>query len=244
MTHDTRILILLCSLLAIPYAASASTVPAVAYPSLPNEANSASALVPEGWMLERELRGDLNKDTVPDLLLVLRMTDPANVVVDEGGSGAPQVDTNPRMLAVAFATADGRSFSTVLANHTLIPRHSDARMDDPLGDVEVINGTVRVGLGIWMSSGGWTTANRKFTFRHQEGCFKLIGYDETEVQRNAGTMSTISVNYLTSKAKISEGNLSDDAMEETWTRLPDADLSCIEAIGDGLEFSPQLNRDR
>jgi hypothetical protein len=191
--------------------------------------------------VEKETRSDLNGDGVPDLMLLLHMTEPGNVIAGDG-LGARQLDTNPRLLVVAFADKATDALSLALANHTLIPRHTDPLMEDPLGDVSVVRGTLQVSLGRWMSAGGWSMSHSKFTFRYQDGCFKLIGYDTTDVQRNTGKMSEISVNYLTKKAKRSWG-YSDDAMNESWKTVQVADLLCLEAVGDGLEFAPGLEPD-
>ena len=185
-------------------------IPPPVFPTLPAQAQSAAELVPNGWIVEKEARSDLNGDGVPDLMLLLRMTEPRNVIAADRLE-TRQLDTNPRLLVVAFADQATDALSLALANHTLIPRHTDPLMEDPLGDVSVAKGTLQVSLGSWMSAGGWSMSHSKFTFRHQDGCFKLIGFDATDVQRNTGKMSETSVNYLTKKVKRSWG-YSDDAM--------------------------------
>ncbi|MGH0031101.1 MAG: hypothetical protein ACQGVC_15000 [Myxococcota bacterium] len=208
------------------------------YPTLPDRAASAAELVPEGWVVEEEIAGDLNADGSDDVTLVLRMNDPKNVVENED-LGADRLDTNPRMLVVAFADPEAEGLALALADHTLIPRHTDPVMEDPFGGVEVSRGSLRVLVGLWMSAGGWSTTNTKLTFRHQDGCFRLIGYDGTEMQRNTGRLSQVSVNYLTRKAQRKWG-YSDEAMNETWEEVPEAKLPCLEEVGDALEFTPGL----
>jgi hypothetical protein len=209
------------------------------FPSIPAQAQTKAGLVPKGWVVETESSGDLNGDRVPDLMLVLHMNDPKNIVENDG-LGPDQLDTNPRMLVVAFAGKATKKYSLALMNHTLIPRHVNPVMDDPLEDAAIVKGTLRVSLGFFMSAGSWYTSQTKFTFRYQDGCFKLIGYDATEAKRNTGETSTVSVNYLTKKAKISEGNFENDHEKVSWKTVRTPTLLCMDAIGDGLDFNPEI----
>jgi hypothetical protein len=223
---------------AAAIASADEAIPQVTFPTLPTEAKSAAELVPSGWVVEKEVPGDLNADGVSDVTLLLRMTDPANVIENDG-MGAQRLDTNPRLLVVAFADGSG-ALSLALADHDLVPRHTNPVMEDPLGDVVVARGTLQVSLGSWMSAGGWSTSSRTLTFRHQDGCFRLIGYDATEVQRNTGKLSKLSVNYLTSKAQRSWGSIDEDDTNETWESFERGELPCLGEVGDGLDFSPGL----
>ena len=97
--------------------------------------------------------GDLNGDGKPDVVQVLKQTNPRNVLPNDA-MGPNPFDTNPRILAVAFAAAAG-GFDLTLENHTLIPRPEYPTMDDPLdpegvqpGGIEVKNGVLRVTLGL------------------------------------------------------------------------------------------------
>lgn len=146
-------------------ASSEETVPSVVFPAIPAQARAQADLVPKGWTVEMESRGDLNGDGVPDLMLVLHMTDPRNVI---------------------------------------------------------------------------TTSQTRFTFRYQDGCFKLIGYDSTEMRRNSGETSAVSINYLTKKAKISKGNIENDREDVSWKAVRIPSLPCLEAVGNGLEFDPGI----
>jgi hypothetical protein len=232
---------IICCVLVLVAARAGSdeTAPAVVFPTLPAQAQSQAGLVPAGWIVETESHGDLNGDGAPDLVLVLHMTSPANVITNDG-LGWSELDTNPRMLVVAFAEKATKKYSLALANHTLIPRHTNPLMDDPLGEVAIVKGTVQVSLGFWMSAGSWFTSQNKFTFRYQDGCFKLIGYDSTGTQRNSGEMTKVSINYLTKKAKTSKGNVENDQETVSWKTVRVPSLLCLDAVGDGLEFEPEI----
>lgn len=235
------VVLLLVSLLLLT-AARASSVdfaPPVAFPAIPAQAPTKAGFVPAGWGVEKESQGDLNGDGVPDLMLVLRMSDPKNVVKNDG-LGPDELDTNPRILLVAFSEKAARKYSLALMNHTLIPRHTNPVMDDPLEDAAIVKGALHVSLGFFVSAGTWYTSQTRFTFRYQDGCFKLIGYDSREAKRNTGETSTVSVNYLTRKAKISEGNFADDREKVSWKTIRVPKLLCLDAVGDGLDFNPGI----
>ncbi|MFL6198010.1 MAG: hypothetical protein ACJ76J_02430 [Thermoanaerobaculia bacterium] len=225
-------------LLSAAARAGADEAPLVVFPAIPAQAQTQADLVPKGWTVEMESRGDLNGDRVPDLLLVLHMTDPSNVIKNDG-FGASELDTNPRILVIAFAGKATKKYSLALANHTLIPRHTNPSMDDPLAGAEIVKGTLQVSLGFWMSAGSWYESQTRFTFRYQDGCFKLIGYDSTGRQRNSEETSTVSINYLTRKAKTTKGNIQNDRTSVAWKTVRTPALLCLDAVGDGLDFDPE-----
>jgi hypothetical protein len=66
----------------------------------------------------------------------------------------------------------------------------------------------------------------------------LIGYDVHGLHRGSGEVHEISANYLTGKAKASEGSIEEDALRTQWRQLPRQPLRCLAQIGDGLEFDP------
>lgn len=215
-------------------------LPEVDYPVLATEAGNAQGFVPNGWRMEHSARGDLDRDGREDLLLVLRMHDPRNILRNDG-LGTDELDTNPRLLVVAFR--EGARYRRVLQDHVLVPRHDDPVADDYL-DIEdpvaIVRGTARVRLHSWRSAGGWTTWNRRFTFRWQDGCFRLVGFDHDEVQRNSGRTERTSINYLTHRATVEEGSIEYDDVQARFVELPRASLRCLATVGSGMEFDPAL----
>ena len=165
--------------------------------------------------------------------------------VDMRGQGGPEkYDTNPRILAVAFANAAG-GYDLALENHTLVARTTEPSAQDPLdpdgiqaGGVEIKRGALQVTLGYFGGNMGHMT----YTFRFAKGRFGLIGYDSVDVERMSGKMEQLSVNYSTRRMKHSVGKISDDTEKVTWTNLPAKPLLTIEQIGDGLEFRPSAKK--
>ncbi len=201
-------------------------------------ARSAAAFVPPGWSLERVVQGDLNRDGRPDLAAIVKGADPHCIVHIDGI--AEPLDTNPRVLIVAFGQAGG--YRLQLANSAVIPRLDDRYMDDPLNpDAFVIRGDIlRLGLGFWRSMGGWTIYTSTLSFRWDGRRLRLIGFDRGSLQRNSGETETISANYLTGRARITTGSMEDDVQERTRWRPLVPRTDSLETIGDGLGFEPTL----
>ncbi|MGK9164817.1 hypothetical protein KXR53_00885 [Inquilinus limosus] len=225
-------------------AAQAPDIPTVTYPPLPRQAASAEGFAPAGWRLEAQARGDLNGDGAEDLAFVLHATDPKNVVPNPDGFGEDPLDTNPRILAVAFARKGGAAYDLALENHTLIPRRTDPVLEDPFdgtaaGGLQIARGTLRITLGVFVSAGSWTTWNTTQTFRWQNGRFELIGYDRTSTHRGSGETNGLSINYLTRRVKRTEGNIESDEEKTRWETLPRGPLLGLDEVGDGLEFDPE-----
>jgi hypothetical protein len=215
-------------------------MPPVSYLALPKQAASAEGFVPRDWLVEKRETGDLNDDGVADILLVLRQNDPKNVLSNKGGLGRNPMDTNPRMLAVAFGRTSG-GYDLAMQNHTLIPRPDNPAQDDVLsenGGVSIVRGALRVALHRFMSAGGWGMGVTTFTLRYQNGRFELIGFDRDDTQRNTGETVKVSVNYSTGRMGRTVGSIEHDRTKTAWSTLPKRPLLSLDEVGDGLAFDP------
>ncbi|MGY1410762.1 hypothetical protein ACW5EG_14455 [Luteimonas sp. A611] len=229
----------------IPALAHGLEIRGVAYPPIADRAAAPEAFVPTGWRLEHLARGRLDADDREDALLVLRMDDPANVI-DNTGFGPDRFDTNPRMLVALLAQPDG-GWRQVMRDHRLVPRPESPVMDDFLGDAAGSAVTIRpnrtwsVALHSWASAGTWSMRQVAYTFRLEGDCMRLVGYDDMHLHRASGEITTTSVNYLTGRAWIQPGSISDDTPgAKRPTRLGSNAPLCIDDVGDGLAFSADL----
>lgn len=208
-------------------------------PPLPESAATEQAFVPKGWRIEARASGDLDGDRKPDSALVLRSTDPANVLVES--MCEERLDTNPRMVAVLLAKPGG-GYRLAGHSHELIPRRDNACQVDPFSDpgqIAIEAGTLRIDLERMMSAGGWDMGTTTFKWRLRGGAVRLAGFDYSNVRRNTGAMTLVSINYLTGRVKISTGNIGEDSEKVRWTRLHGRRIPTLVDIGDGLMFDPE-----
>jgi hypothetical protein len=216
-------------------------IPTAHYPNLPEYAATAEGFVPPGWTLEDKKSGDLNGDGRPDLLLVLHENNPKNII-EHDGFGTSPIDTNPRILAVAFAKPGG-GYALAMQNHTLIDRHIDPSLSDVLenGAVSIVHGNLRVEIGLFANAGSWWMGNTSYTFRYRQGGFKLIGYDKFFIHRSSHEIDAVSINYLTGRIKITtnEGGRENEGKDKVqWKKLSSLKPIPIAAI-DGDTFAPE-----
>ncbi|HWE45721.1 MAG TPA: hypothetical protein VG407_06800 [Caulobacteraceae bacterium] len=226
--------------LAVATSARADLViPTVDYPALTHQARSAEGFAPRGWKVETTVTGDLNGDGLPDLAIVLRENDPKNVIHNDG-MGVDPFDTNPRILALAFARKDG-GYDLAVENHLLIPRATMPNLDDYLaeaGGVSIRKGALRVSLHLFSSAGGWSTGTTTYSFRWSSGGFHLVGYDNYDLERNTGETTDVSIDYLSGKMSTTTGNEGKKRPKVVWAKAP-ANPVTFERIGDGMGFDPQ-----
>lgn len=224
-------------------AASELTIPAARYPSLPETAAELRDFVPVGWYLEEKAEGDLNRDRINDVVFVLREDNPTNTIANPDGLGSDSLNTNPRILAVAFRTEDRARYRLGLANHTLIPRHEDPVLDDPFaspGGLAIANGAFSVTLDYFASAGGWEMGQTRLTFRFQNDSFELIGLDRSRTHRGTGETEDVSINLSTGRASTIVGNIAeDDAQQAKWQSLAGTRRYTIDQITDALRFDPR-----
>jgi hypothetical protein len=224
--------------MAADSAAQDFVIPAVFYPGLIKQASSAQGFVPHGWVIEAQASGDLNGDGIGDLALTMRQNDPKNLI--EVAFLQEPFNTNPRILAVAFRNGVAGDYMLKIENHKLIPRRDNPSQDDPFeeGSLRIERGSLKVNLRVFMTAGGWEMSTITYTFRHRNDRFELIGYDRDVIHRASGETKDVSANYLTGKATVAKGHISNDKTKVARKTLPPHPLLTIDQVGDGLEFDP------
>lgn len=245
----TRTTLLLAAMVAACHGdalAQVESPPGVAYPAVAAEASDVAGLVPEGWRVEHRIDGRVDDDARDDVVLLLRMDDPANVLDNTGGWGTQRFDTNPRMLVIAVAGADGR-WNRVVADHALIPRQESTVEDDYLADdasasVTLKQRVLRVSLHMFMSAGGWNAGSTTYAFRLEGDCFRLIGFDTRDTHRGSGETNDLSVDLLRGRAWRRTGSIEDDAPgPQRPAQVTATAPVCIEAVGNGFEYAPPVS---
>jgi hypothetical protein len=207
-------------------------LPPVRYPALPRAAADAAGFVPAGWVIVASKRGDLNGDGAADLALLLRMRDAANILAVPLGDGTEPFDTNPHLLALAFAEPRG-GYRLAATNHGLFLRPLVPWTgEDPLGEdsIGVERGVLRVDFGHLRGASS-------FRFRWQAGAMRLIGYESSGMAE--GCVHRVSINYSTGRARLENGLISGDRSRVAWRRYRGGDPPTLDRI-DLETFIPDL----
>lgn len=213
----------------------------------PNQVSAKPAIqkfIPDGWILERQIEGDLNKDGLADSVLVVRSND-ANLIRKNDGLGRDEYDSNPRSLIVLTQNKLGE-YSLLSKNDAIIPIIDNAVMDDPLDGITlddfnaivIEKNMLKIRIGFWASAGSWATFNRTFSFRMENDDLRLIGFDHHYVHRGSGEYKHYSINYLTDKIKRVTGTIDQDDIPEIWSKIARKERIKFDDIGNGFEFIP------
>lgn len=192
--------------------------------------------------------GDLNKDSIADVVMIIQGTDKKKFMRNEE-LGADTLDLNPRMLLVLFKQADS-SYRVAAKNTGFIPSPGNAENpceSDPLFDTDAL--TVKKGVftlrrHYWSSCGSYGTSLEDYVFRYQNGKFEMIGYASESTDRSSGEMNRCSVNFSTRKTIRTSGeNMFYDTKEKPQTvqtsfkisELMNLETLTPESFDDGLQ---------
>ncbi|SEW53806.1 hypothetical protein [Chitinophaga arvensicola] len=186
--------------------------------TIPATGSDISSFIPRGWKLFAQATGDLNKDSLADVVMIIQETNKKKLVKNEEGMGIDTMDLNPRMVLILFKQTDGtyqlatKSTSFISSpNNADNPCESDRIEDDVL---TIKKGVLTLRQHYWSSCGSWTTSIEDYLFRYQKGKFELIGYSSEDIHRSSGEMNTYSVNFSTRKAIRTTGDNMFDTPKE------------------------------
>jgi hypothetical protein len=177
-------------------------------------ARSAADFVPRGYVVVQEIKGDLNKDHDPDIVLIIKGMDPRKLVKDKYRG---ELDRNRRGILVALH--DQHGYRLVLENRNCFSSENEdgGVYFAPELDVGINKGnlTIHYAHGRY---GYWT-----YSFRYDNSNFALIGYDSSS-DRGPVVQNTVSVNLSTGRARFQDNvNPDDDGGEEkfkeTWKKF-------------------------
>jgi len=169
-----------------------------------------SEFVPNGWKIITQAKGDLNKDRLEDVALVIENTDPKNFIIDKERWGGDTINVNQRYLLVAFKKSNG-TFELVVKNTKFIPSENSKEspcLMDPFGQeggIEIAKGVLQIHFQNFYSCGAWEIYNFDYTFRFQNQKFELIGYNKFSMHRSSGEETSTTMNFSTMKMNYTSG---------------------------------------
>lgn len=163
--------------------------------------------IPEGWLLDTAVKGDLNKDQQADVVLVVRNSNIENFKKGDG-LGSDLLDLNPRRLSILFKTGTG--YAKELSTDVFLPSVNSAEspcLQDPFyeGGIGISKGLLKIHLHYWLSCGSWYVTDYEYTFRYQYKNFECIGLDVSSFHRASGEASVTSYNFSTKRKQSITG---------------------------------------
>ncbi len=164
--------------------------------TIPCAAQDYVSLVPEGWEIIDVQVGDLNKDQVDDVAMIVRFM---------GDVASP-----PRSLIVAFKTTGGYA-EPYRADDVILGEHEGGTMGDPLQPMEIRRGTIVLSF----SGGSRERWGYTYIFRYQKGDFRLIG-------ATSSGGDPIEENYYTYDYNLSTGKI---VISRTYGKEPERNES-------------------
>lgn len=204
------------------------------------QGKNISEFVPKGYIVYKEeglgeIKGDLNKDGLEDIVLFIKGTNKNNIIQDQDRG---KLDRNRRGIIILFNK--GTYYELAAENDDCFSSENEdgGVYYAPELSVSVEKGNLSVNYahgryGYW-----------GYTFRHQNGDFELIGYDASSTRGPVPQYET-SINFLTKK-KLTRDNLNKDDdgdnyvenFKDTWEKIDIKDLVKLSAIKDfdALEF--------
>ncbi len=201
--------------------------PEVTFPRLPQTAASEAAIVPAGWKIVERQAGDLNGDGKSDLALLLKMDSKANVLPIPDSSPPATLDTNPFLLAIAFAEGGG-GYRVTGSSRGIFRRVEFPHSGDlPPGEGD----SVRIERGTLLLSNEYLRGHESYRFRWEKDAFRLIGYETGG--SSGGCAETISINYLTGKARWENTPIRKDKGAAVARRVKPGPLLTLESFDDG-----------
>ncbi len=188
------------------------------------------SFVPKGWKIIKQPTGDLNKDGIEDVAMVIQKTDAANIKKENGMT----IDKNSRTLLILFGKATKGCYELNTESKTFILAHEDVIMDDPFEGIEIKNGTLKISFKDFRSMGSWETSQSSYIWRFQDGLFKLIGANDSSFHRADGDATDLSINFSTNKYSLTFYNMfeeEDESEEEViWKKLNVKTLKTFETF--------------
>lgn len=203
------------------------------------ECNSLESFIPEAWEIVKKVKGDLNKDGINDVAMVLQDTDPRAFIGEE----PMRINSNDRKLIILFGQKKAGCYTLNVKSETFILKHEQENMDDPFEDISISKGTLKISFIEFYNMGGSDSGSYSYIWRFQEGEFKLIGANSIVHNRMSGDGVEASVNFSTNKYSLTSFNIADEEVDEveTWKKLKLKELKTFSTFKE--PWSWKINED-
>ena len=173
----------------------------------PKKAETVNDFIPKGWKEILATSGDLNKDKLEDVVIIIEKDDEKNIKKNNT-IGPNYLNLNPRILLILFKQKDGTYILVDKNDKGFIQSENDEQnptLMDTLSGIDIKNNTLKISHDNFLSVETWSALQSVFTFRFQNNRFELIGFDNNLFVRNSGEQEKFSINFLTNKIKTTSG---------------------------------------
>ena len=196
--------------------------------NFPEKANKVEDFIPKGWKTLIIKKGDLNKDKIEDIVLVIQKNDPKNFRKAESGymyMPLENANFNPIIVLVLLKDKDSQ-YSLIAKNEKgFFPSEGKAHEEvlETIVDKDSItikNNTLRI---YTFFEGVRDMSSTEYVFRYQNNRLELIGLEIKSYGRHSTSGDTeednYSINFSTKKLERyrSWGNISSDKIKEEKT---------------------------
>ncbi len=201
---------------------------------------NVSDFVPKGYVITKyeggisagawdKIEGDLNKDGLDDVILIIKGTDKSKIIQHESRG---QLDRNRRGIIVLLNKGDQYEIASKNLNCFSSENEDGGVYFAPELYFEIEKGNLIIAYGHGRY-GSWS-----YTFRFQNGDMEMIGYDSYE-SRGPVPQSIVSINFLSKKKLIRDNeNKNDDGDNytekfiDTWENIKVEKLLRLSEIKD------------
>lgn len=202
--------------------------------------NKPSDFIPKGYVIHKyeggisaeewdEINGDLNKDGLEDVVLIIKGTDKSKIIQHESRG---KLDRNRRGIIVLFNKGDHYELASKNYDCFSSENEEGGVYFAPELYFEIKNGN------LYINYGHGRYGNWGYIFRAQNGDMEMIGYDSYS-SRGPVPQSEVSINFLTKK-KLTRDNLNKDddgdnyveKYQDTWENIKVEKLTKLSDIKD------------
>jgi hypothetical protein len=180
--------------------------------TLPKTGATVNAFVPSSHKIIQEATGDLNKDGIPDAVLVLK-----DKKEEKENSDADEV---PRLLVIIFGVKEGGYTLSAMSEDAILCKTCGGVFGDPFADLKIARGTLVIDH-YGGSSDRWGFTHR---WRFQDGDWYLIGLASRTENNLRGNYEAKDTNLITGDCIIEKKSAS-GKVKITRTKVPMKPLS-------------------
>ncbi len=164
------------------------------YPELTAKGENIEEVIPMGWQLLSEARGDLNGDGLADVVFAIQSPIQETIEYNDGFE-SDTLNTNPRVLGIYFGKRNEK-LKKVLQSNTFIINRSTPAMDDPFKGLQILpNGILQLNFYIWECRECTSWSSHEYRFIYQNQAFELVSYVESTTQRISGDETSYQVDF-------------------------------------------------